>query len=327
MDLVLADKALIALDRDACLDAARRCVDASRRYGLASLPVALLWLAGAHALAGREAEMESVLAEADAAAPDNPRIQADAWGRVRATYWALRENRPALRHALDRSMDYTRIAPQGESAYPARMLWALLRATCDDDLGEPARNELAQSRLVKAGLSAVLDLVDAVILGRQHREDATAAVIAARTALGDAYMPWYDFRVVAEAAVRDSWGYPAAWLREIEAYFAGHGPRPRRTGMPGPTHRRRVPRHPPRPRPIYRATGLAPIGDHQPRTGCAHAGGRGAVHPGHRRPAVPVTPHRRTPHRQPARPHRRTLACRADRIRPIKHGTAPALTG
>ena len=102
-------------------DAAQRCVDASRRFGLASLPVALLWLAGAHALAGREAEMEAVLAAASAVAPGNPRIQADAWGRVRATYWALREDRPALRDALDRSMDFTRIAPDGESFYPGQI--------------------------------------------------------------------------------------------------------------------------------------------------------------------------------------------------------------
>ena len=46
MDLVLADMALNAFDRDTCREAAERCADASRRYGLATLPVALLWLAG-----------------------------------------------------------------------------------------------------------------------------------------------------------------------------------------------------------------------------------------------------------------------------------------
>ncbi|HEY5249561.1 MAG TPA: AAA family ATPase, partial [Dermatophilaceae bacterium] len=179
MDLVMADRALVALDRKTCLDAAQRCVDASRRYGLASLPVALLWLAGAHALAGREAEMEAVLTEAAAAAPGDARIQADAWGRVRAIHWALRENRPALQHALDRSMDFTRAAPESESLYPGQILWALLRALCDDDLGESAREELARSRIGRAN-SGVLAIVDAVILGRQgYGEDAAAALTAA----------------------------------------------------------------------------------------------------------------------------------------------------
>ena len=223
MDLVLADKALVALDRAACLDAAQRCVDASRRYGLASLPVALLWLAGAHALAGREAEMEAVLAEADAAAPGDPRIQADAWGRVRATYWALRENRSALRHALDRSMDFTRVAPDGESLYPGQILWALLRAMCDDDLGEPAREELARSRIGRANQRRA---------GHRGRGDPRSAGprrgrsrrVDRGSNRGRAnLMPLYALRVVAEAAVRDGWGDPAAWLRETEAFFAGRG--------------------------------------------------------------------------------------------------------
>ena len=72
MDLVLADMALNAFDRDTCREAAERCADASRRYGLASLPVALLWLAGAHALDGCGTEMEAVLAEAAAALPAMP---------------------------------------------------------------------------------------------------------------------------------------------------------------------------------------------------------------------------------------------------------------
>ena len=55
MDLSLADMALTAFDRDGCLTAARACAEASRRFGLATEPVAHLWLAGAHALAGDDA--------------------------------------------------------------------------------------------------------------------------------------------------------------------------------------------------------------------------------------------------------------------------------
>ena len=47
MDLALADIALGGFDRGRCASTARSaCVDASRRYGLATLPVAHLWLAG-----------------------------------------------------------------------------------------------------------------------------------------------------------------------------------------------------------------------------------------------------------------------------------------
>ena len=225
MDLVLADMALNDFDRNTCREAAERCADASRRYGLASLPVALLWLAGAHALDGYGTEMEAVLAEAVAAAPGDPRVEADAWGRVRATYHALREDRAALQHALERSMEFTRVAPEMESAYPGQYWWALLRALSDDDLGLSARAEIAASRLVRTGFGdASLALVDAVVLGRQGRAtDACAAVERAHTAVGERGWSWYGLRLAAEAAVRDGWGEPVLWLREAEAFFSECG--------------------------------------------------------------------------------------------------------
>jgi DNA-binding CsgD family transcriptional regulator len=225
MDLVLADMAFDDLDHDASLEAAQRCVDASRRYGLASLPVALLWLAGAHALGGRGAEMEAALAEATAVAPGDPRVEADAWGRVRATFHALREDRPSLRHALDRAMEFTRVAPEMESVYPGQVLWALLRALADDDLGLPARAEVAASRFVRTGFGAAwLAVIDAVVCGRQGRGDeAGAAMEVARSALGNRQISRYALRLATEGAVRDGWGEPAPWLREAEAFFADCG--------------------------------------------------------------------------------------------------------
>jgi DNA-binding NarL/FixJ family response regulator len=228
MDLMLADIGLGSFDGDACREAAHRCVDASRRYGLASLPVALLWLAGAHALDGREAEMEAVLAEADGVAPGNARILADAWGRVRTTFHLLREDREALRRALDRSMPYTRQGPANESVYPGQLYWALLRAMCDDDLGVPARAEVAVSRIVRLGFGqATLGVLDAVVLGRRGRTaEATAAAAAVDAGLTNSLSRgWsmYALRLGAEAAIRDGWGEPAGWLREAEAFFAARG--------------------------------------------------------------------------------------------------------
>jgi len=154
-------------------------------------------------------------------------MEADAWGRVRATYHALREDRAALRHALERSMEFTRVAPEMESVYPGQYWWALLHALSDDDLGLSARADIAASRLVRTGFGdASLALVDAVVLGRQGRAaEACAAVERARTAIGERDWSWYGLRLVAEAAVRDGWGEPVLWLREAEAFFSdrGHG--------------------------------------------------------------------------------------------------------
>ena len=169
--------------------------------------------------------MEAVLAEAAAIAPGDARTDADAWGRVRATYHALREDRAALRHALERSMEFTRVAPEMESVYPGQYWWALLHALSDDDLGLSARAEIAASRLVRTGFGdASLALVDAVVLGRQGRAtEACAAVERARTAIGERNWSWYGLRLVAEGAVRDGWGEPVLWLREAEAFFSDQG--------------------------------------------------------------------------------------------------------
>lgn len=72
MDLSLADIALSSFDHAGCLAAARACADASRRYGLATEPVAHLWLAGAHALAGDDEAMAAAADRALAHDPDDP---------------------------------------------------------------------------------------------------------------------------------------------------------------------------------------------------------------------------------------------------------------
>ena len=164
MDLVLADVALGSLDRDACMEAAQRCVDASRRYGLASLPVALLWLAGAHALGGRGTEMEAVLAEAAAAAPGDARVEADAWGRVRATYHALREDRVRAA-ARPRPVDgvHARRAGRGVRVPGTDAVGAAAARCPTTTSASAARAEVAALSVRPAGFGDVpLALVDAV---------------------------------------------------------------------------------------------------------------------------------------------------------------------
>ena len=328
MDLVLADMGLATLDHDACLEGAQRCVDASRRYGLASLPVALLWLAGAPALGGRETEMEAALAEADAAAPGDARVEADAWGRVRATYHALQEDRTALRDALDRSMDLTRVAPETESVYPGQILWALLHAQSDDDLGSGARAEVARSRFVRAGFGeSSLGLIDAVILGRQGRPDeASGMVERARDAVGAREWSWYAFRLTAEAAIRDGWGDPAGWLRETEAYFAERGYdrvarecRALLVAAGAPAIRRgrgrsTVP-------PALRRLGI------RAASATSSASSRTSCPPARSPPGCSFSPDGRAPCRQPARAHRHPVTHRTRRLRPRKPGTPGPLTG
>jgi DNA-binding CsgD family transcriptional regulator len=230
MDLGLADFALSAFDRDGCVEAAMRCVEPSRRYGLATLPVAELWLAGAHALTGDAVEMEAAASRALARDPDDPRILGDLWGRVRATHAILLDDRQALRLALDKQMEYARIAPVTTSIFPNRIMWALVHTIEDDDLGDAARAELAGAVnfAIWPQFGAGQEAMAAVAEGRAGRGDAAAArFTAASRSLRASHLAKgtveYHHVLIAEAAIRDGWGEPGQWLRGAEAFFADAG--------------------------------------------------------------------------------------------------------
>ncbi len=230
MDLSLADIALMAFDRDGCLASARACVEASRRFGLATAPVAHLWLAGAHALAGDDAGMSAATAKALAHDPGDPRILGDLHGRVLVTRAIVAGDLEALPGHLETMMDYVRAAPPTTSVFPGRVLWATLHAIDDDDLGvaQRAENAAAVGRMGMAQFGLVCDAIEAVVLGRTgDRAGATALMSDVRARmrrLQHSYAPMHvQELLMARAALRDGWGDPVTWLREAEAFFAAGG--------------------------------------------------------------------------------------------------------
>ncbi len=230
MDLSLADFSLSSFDHDGCREASERCVGASRRYGLAALSVAELWLAGAHALAGRDEEMEQAAARALERDRDDPRILGDLWGRVRASSAIVNDDRARLRACLDEQMTHARVAPVTTSIFPNRVLWALVHTIDDDDHGEAARAELAAATNLSIWpqFNACRELLDAVAEGRAgNGETATDRFVAASSELRESALARgtveYYHLLASEAALRDGWGDPATWARGAEAFFAGAG--------------------------------------------------------------------------------------------------------
>lgn len=230
MDLSLADFGLGTLDREGCREAAQRCVDASRRYGLAMLPVAELWLAGAHGLAGDDAEMEATAARALERDPDDPRILGDLWGRVRVAAAMVHDDRARVRECLDRQMEYARVAPVTTSIFPNRVMWAIVHTIDDDDLGVAARAELAAATNLRLSpqFAAALEAMEAVADGREGRGDAaTERFAAASKVLRESNLARgtieFHHLLAAEAALRDRWGDPAAIVRPAEAFFTTAG--------------------------------------------------------------------------------------------------------
>jgi DNA-binding CsgD family transcriptional regulator len=230
MDLSIADAMLSSFDRDGCLAAARSCVAGSRRFGLATEPVAHLWLAGAHALAGDDAAMEDSIASALARDPGDPRILGDLYGRVLPTRSFVADDLGALPRLLDTMMEFVGAAPPTTSIFPGRILWATLHAISDDDLGAGAIREFTEvvRRLPLPVFTDALNTVEAITLGR--RGDVDAATERMRTArdsfarLETSLGLLHSQRMlVALEANRAGWGDPVTWLREAEAFFSAGG--------------------------------------------------------------------------------------------------------
>jgi DNA-binding CsgD family transcriptional regulator len=210
---------------DEALAAARRSAEASRRFRLGTLPMALILQATAHAIRGERPEMEARITDAVALAPDDTDVLGCAWGHCRATLALLAEEREQA-HAQMETGAALLLGSPAAVAPPFLGLWPLLGAA----LGRDGAAAAAQVRTAHATrhrvVAALIGYADAILAGRGGAvADAAAAFTAADAQMGP-LVSWYRQyarRLVAEAALTDGWGDPVRWLREAAAYFAGRG--------------------------------------------------------------------------------------------------------
>ena len=176
--------------------------------------------------------MEAALAEAAAAAPDDPGVRAGEWGRVRVML-ALHEGDPdAARDALDRAVEVLRGLPGHH--FPHWGLWALLHALADRPAGTAIAGYPTAVEAEAAGAPgsdtrfnrALLQVARAVRAGSADPSAAApahAAGIAELTGYVDA--DWLIHLVgwlVAPVAHRDCWGDPIGDLQSAVRWFADH---------------------------------------------------------------------------------------------------------
>ena len=233
---------------DEALAAARRSADASRRFRLATLPMALIFQATAHAIRGEQEAMEARIAEAISLAPDDPDVLGCSQGHCRATFSMVTEHL-AEAHAQMAAGAELLLSSPATIAPPFLGLWPLLGALLDRDAGDAAIRVRSAHGTRHLVVGALLGYADAIVAGREGRPELAAATFAAADAQMGPLVAWYRHyarRVAAEAALADGWGEPAAWLREAASFFAGHGHDRvaaacrellRRAGAPVPRHR------------------------------------------------------------------------------------------
>jgi len=233
---------------DEAMTAARRSADASRRFHLATLPMALIYQATAHAIRGEEGPMQDTITEAVALAPDDQDVLGCAWGHCRATFRLLAADLGAA-HAQMTTGAGLMLSSPATIAPPFLGLWPLLGALLGRDAASDAARVRAAHGTRHLVVAALLGYADAILAGRQGRAGQAEAAFAAADRQMGPLVAWYQQyarRLAAEAALADGWGEPVAWLREAAAYFAERGDDRvaaacrallRRAGAPVPRHR------------------------------------------------------------------------------------------
>jgi DNA-binding CsgD family transcriptional regulator len=174
--------------------------------------------------------MQASLDDALAADPDDPRILGDLYGRVLLTAAFVDDELDRLPDLLDTMIEHVRRAPPTTSVYPGRITWAMLHTIDDDDLGAPARAELAEAaeRIGLVLYRGSIELIEAVAMGRAGdtrgaTERFAAGFVALRARPLGAGQVYAHAVLAARAALRDGWGDPISWLREADAFFSAHG--------------------------------------------------------------------------------------------------------
>ncbi len=212
-------------DHERAIEACRRSNEIARRLRMHELAaINLVGEAGAMGRLGEGDRMQPLLDEATALAGDEVGVVGLIWGLCRGELSLIAENRRRGLRELDTMMDLLRtnaVSPP----IPQRGLWALVRAVEDLD-GEAACAEVRASGATAQQLNlGFAHYADSVLAGRAGRPDDALASFAAGTgALAD--LTWYRHfaqRLVAEAAIADGWGDPAAWLMPALAHFEEHG--------------------------------------------------------------------------------------------------------
>jgi DNA-binding CsgD family transcriptional regulator/tetratricopeptide (TPR) repeat protein len=203
------------------LAAAARCEEASRRFGLSSLPVSLALQAVAHGFSGNRTAMEAAAAQARAIGGDRDTVEMTTLANGVALYHLGEGRLPEALETMDRAMDVLR-AEGGAHDWTGR--WALLR-TVTGVGGAQARDECRRLSFDTAMSRATLRAADSVAAGREGG-DAASIFAAADRALGrieSGFTRSLARLLAAPCAYRDGWGEPAVWVREALSNFEDLG--------------------------------------------------------------------------------------------------------
>jgi DNA-binding CsgD family transcriptional regulator len=233
LDVQIASCLALALEPAAALARARQAASLAQRTGARPVcAAAAVVSAQAHSYADRWAEAEQAAAQARELSGDDPETRALLAGVVDGLGGLLTEQRERARHGFAEMAALQPDAPQLPPT-PALTLRVLLGTVDGASWAAAARAEVRASGTTTVPYNAlILAQAEAVALGSAGQRAAAADTLREaerRFAALDGgpavhHLAQLGRRLVAEAALRDGWGEPTAWLRAALAAFEQSAP-------------------------------------------------------------------------------------------------------
>ncbi len=225
IDLQLANIWCLGTDLDHAMVAARRCEQGARLISAPRIEaLALAAQALIYGITGNRKGAKSAAGRAESVLPGDPEVLAATWGQDRVVASLFRDDiRQAVRDAAT-GMGYVEQAPQ-QAPPRAWAFYTLLQATSGGD-GHVALKRARDAGAAVGWNQGWLVYAQAVLEGRAGHHRRANALAAEAEERFRPYAPWWNHlarRLVVADAIKDSWGNPAAWLREATREFDANG--------------------------------------------------------------------------------------------------------
>jgi DNA-binding CsgD family transcriptional regulator/tetratricopeptide (TPR) repeat protein len=233
LDIQIGSCLALALEPEAALARARAAAALAERTGARPISAAAAVVSGqAHSYAGRWAEADRAAAQARELSGEDPETRALLAAVVDGIGGLLTEQRERARRGFEQMAELQPLAPQLPPT-PALTLRVLLGTVEGAPWAAAAREEVVAAGATTVPYNALLLAhAEAVAQGSAGQGTAAAAtLLEADRRLADLgggpvvhHLAHLGRRLVAEAALRDGWGEPTAWLRAALAAFEQTAP-------------------------------------------------------------------------------------------------------
>jgi DNA-binding CsgD family transcriptional regulator len=237
IDFQLGNLRSLGDDLDEALEIARQCQRSAARIKAPQTEALAFCLEGSIAAIRGDREAAELGAErAEATLPDDPELLMNTWGQVRVLAALLHDDLAGALRADEKAAGFRRqaleLARCGRGLYSAGAapilapkrsltLHALLAAITDGD-ADAAVAQAIEMGAASSWNAGCLAYAEAVIEGRHGHADHATALAEEGSEQFASFAPLWNHlvrRYIAEAALRDGWGDPRAWLRDAAREF------------------------------------------------------------------------------------------------------------